>query len=278
MTIAPDDQGWYAFERDIDPAMVAELHALASIPKMSITKIDLVTVRLVKRLACLRSVESLWLWCDITRRAMRRLIQIPGLKTLDVLAIKGPGSMASFEKAGCLSTFRANCHMSAQDLLCVAKCASIEELGAQGSELTRETLSALLELPHLRSLDIEATRFDDAMAKRLAHSETLTALDIGGTRITGAGLRSLVTMEQLKSLDLWATKLTEDDLALLRELPNLEYVSLGNYDGAPSPDPDRVIPLILSLARLKRIWLDGMRLETHHRDALQAQIESVRIT
>jgi hypothetical protein len=168
--------------------------------------------------------------------------------------------------------------MSESDLLGVAQCQTIQEFEAQNSELTHRALSALIELPHLRALDVEATRFDDAMAKRLARSKTISSLDIGAARVTGTGLRSLLEMQQLRSLDLWATQLTEDDLPVLRELPDLEYLSLGNFDGYPSLDPKRVVPALLELPSLKRVWLDGIPVEPEHRAVLEAKLESVRIT
>ena len=278
MPAKPNEKGWYELDRSINPIAVSELQAVGHIPKLSITHIDLVTVRFASRLICLQSVEQLWLWCNITRRAMRRVIQLPGLTTLDILFIRGPGSLAHFNKANSLKTFRAHHCMSEHDLTCVSTCHSLEEIGAQGSDLTRTALSSLLELPYLRALDIEATKFDDAMARRVARSKTISSLDIGGTRITGKGLRSLVEMPQLKSLDLWATKITEEDLAILQNLPNLEYLSLGNYDGFPSLDSDRVVPLLLELPSLKRIWLDGVSVNATHRLALESKLESVRIT
>jgi hypothetical protein len=274
----PDERGWYCLKGDIDPATVAGLQAVGPIPKLSITAIELVTVRHVSRLSPLYSVEQVWLWCDVTRRAMRRVIQLPGLRSLDVLCIRRPGSLANFDKATSLRSFRANHYMSEEDLLSVSECPTLEEIGAQNSELTRRALSALLELQHLRALDLEGTAFDDAMARRIARSRTISSLDLGATRITGAGLKWLVEMPQLRLLDLWATKVTEADLALLRHCPDLQYISLGNFDGLPSLDAERVVPLLLDMPSLKRVWLDGIPLRTEHRLALESKLESVRIT
>jgi hypothetical protein len=275
---APDERGWYRLEGDIDPAALAGLQAVGRIHRLSITHIPLVTVRLAARLAALSSVEWLWLWCPVTRRAMRRVVRLPGLTTLDVLHAIGPGGLADFGKAASLKTFRGNCWMTEDDLLRVCECQTLEALSAHHGKLTRRVLSALLALPRLRALDLEATRFDDAMAARVARSSTITALDVGNTRLTGKGLRPLLDMQQLRSLDLWATRLTEDDVALLRHLPHLEYLSLGNVDGGPSLDPHRVVPLLLELPGLKRVWLDGMTVGKAQRAALQAKLESVRIT
>ncbi|MDH5668531.1 MAG: hypothetical protein OEY86_11015 [Nitrospira sp.] len=273
----PDNDGWYHLDGDIGNSAVASVQAVGVIPKLSITKIGLVTVRHVTRLAALQSVRQLWLWCNVTRRAMRHVIRLPGLTELDVLCIRGPGSLAYFDQATTLRSFR--CYsMSESDLICVSQCQTVEEIGAQDSELTHRALAAMLSLPRLRTLDVEATQFDDAMAKRLARSKTISSLDLGATNVSGTGLRALLKMQQLRSLDLWATKVSEDDLPLLCDLPHLEYLSLGNADDCHPLDPKRVVSVLLKLPSLKRVWLDGIPVASEEQAALEAKIESVRIT
>jgi hypothetical protein len=277
VTILPNSRGWYSLERDIDPKVVGQLKEIGPITKLSLAKMPLVTVKLALRLSGLH-VENLWLWSDVTRRAMRRIVQIPGLRTLDVLCIKGPGALGNFCKAKDLETFRANHCMTGVDLLEVTQCSGLAELGAQGAELSSESLHAILALPRLVSLDIESTRFNDTMAKKLSRSKTIESLDVGATRITGAGLKHLAQMPQLRSIDLWATHISESDLQLLLDMPRLEYVSLGNYDGCPQLDAETICNLILNLPNVKRVWLDGIRLHVTQKEALEKKLESLRVT
>jgi hypothetical protein len=85
-------------------------------------------------------------------------------------------------------------------------------------------------------------------------------------------------MKQLRSLDLWATALSERDLELLIELPALEYLSIGNYEHLPSLDAIKVVDLVLSIPNLRRVWLDGIRVEPTQLATLKAKLESVRVT
>jgi hypothetical protein len=209
---------------------------------------------------------------------MRYIVQIPGLRTLDVLCIKGPSVLDNFRKAQSLETFRANHYMTEADLLEVTQCSRLTELGAQGAKLSSAALAAILALPSLVSLDIESTRFDDSMAKKVSRSKTIESLDVGATRLTGAGLRHLAQMQQLRSIDLWATDVAEADLPLLLDLPRLEYVSLGNCDHLPQLSAETVCNLILSAPSLKRVWLDGIRLHAAQKEALENKLESLRIT
>jgi hypothetical protein len=277
VTILPNSQGWYSLERDIEIDAVAQLREIGPIAKLSLAKIPLVTVKLAQRLSGL-NVENLWLWSDVTRRAMRYIVQIPGLRTLDVLCIKGPSVLDNFRKAQSLETFRANHYMTEADLLEVTQCSRLTELGAQGAKLSSAALAAILALPSLVSLDIESTRFDDSMAKKVSRSKTIESLDVGATRLTGAGLRHLAQMQQLRSIDLWATDVAEADLPLLLDLPRLEYVSLGNCDHLPQLSAETVCNLILSAPSLKRVWLDGIRLHAAQKEALENKLESLRIT
>lgn len=277
MTISPDSSGWYKLEGSADPAIVQQLAQVGPIEKLSLTKIPLITVKLARRLAGL-PVTQLWLWCDVTRRAMQQVIQLPGLRVLDVLSIRGPGRMAGFRAAADLEVFRANVYMTEVDLLQVTQCTQLRELGAQNAELSYKSMSAILALPSLMSLDLEATRFDDKMAKQTSRSKTIQSLDVGGTRITRIGLEHLVQMEQLCSLDLWATAPNEMDLRLLLSLPNLEYLSLGNYDGLPPLNAFEITKLLLDCPSLKRVWLDGIPLEPSQKQALESKLDSLRIT
>ena len=65
-------------------------------------------------------------------------------------------------------------------------------------------------------------------------------------------------MNQLQSLDLWATDLSESDLEVVRDLPNLEYLSIGGYRDTGSLDSEIVVSLLLAMPSLESAWLDGI--------------------
>lgn len=274
----PDSRGWYAIEGAIARDAVLALREVGHLDKLSITKGPLVTVRSAKLLRHLQSVAWLWLWCDVTRAAMCHVIQMPGLETLDVLSVRPPGALSGFEHATSLRALRANHYLREADLLAVSRCNALRELGAQGAVLTVRAMEALLALPQLEALDLEGTPFDDEMAKLTAQSATIRSLDLGATRLTHRGLSHLVEMTQLRSLDLWATPLGDDDLELLRQLPALEYVSVGGYVGSPSLDASRLVSLLLALPSLKRVWLDGVAIEASQVAGLKERLEAVRVT
>jgi len=278
MSISPDQDGWYCLGNGISLDAIEEIGGVAGPVNLKMTRNAAPpTIKLIKRLLSLK-VDQLWLWCDVNRHSMKYLVELPALRVFDVCKLTGPGDMAGFGKASNLEEFRANSSMTEGDLLQLAQCGNLREIGAQNAALSKRAMSALLALPHIETLDLEATCFDDRMARWTSRSASITSLELGGTRITGVGLEHLVRMQQLRALDLWATDLNETDLKLLTGLPNLEYVSVGGYDWRPSLDPEAVTSLLLELPNLKRAWLDGVALESSHRQALESKLDHLRLT
>ena len=132
----PDAQGWYSIVGEPTSAALRPLRAIEYIEKLSITKSRRITVRHASALCTIGPIKWLWLWCDVTRTAMQHIVKLPGLELLDVLNITGPGSLSGFESATSLRAFRANLFLKERDIIAIAKCATLQELGIQGAELT----------------------------------------------------------------------------------------------------------------------------------------------
>lgn len=209
---------------------------------------------------------------------MRHVIKIPGLRVLDILAIKGQGRLEAFAGAACLEIFRANHYLTEVDVAEVLQAPALIELGIQGATLSPRIIAKMLAHPHLAALDMERTEFDDAMAEALSASKQIHALDLGATKITGLGLEHLSRMTQLKSLDLWATQVKLEELDLLTQLPHLEYLSLGNFDDHPGFDAAELIPKLEALTSLKNVWLDGISFDKQQAARLREKIARVNIT
>lgn len=262
----------------ITPADIRNLRAKGAIHELKLSKLRTLTVKLAQALPALISVEQLWLWCDVTRKAMHHVIKTPGLRVLDILAIEGPGKLVGFADASSLEIFRANFYLSEDDVAEVLQAPSLIELGIQSATLSPPIVDMMLAHPHLAAVDMEGTEFDDAMALTLSASKKIHSLDIGATKITGTGLAHLTRMTQLKSLDLWATQVTIADLDLLTQLPQLEYLSLGNFDHMPSLDAAELIPKLEALPALNNLWLDGIKVDEQQEVRLRARFTRVNIT
>lgn len=277
LTLAED--GGHEVRGALTGDVIEALAGLPAIERLSLRDGPRITRSIARQWqAKLPPTRWLWLWCDVSRIAMRHVLAIPGLETLDVLRLCAPGKLSGFEQAVSLHTLRANCRLESEDLLAIARCTSLRELGLQSAALDKRSLDALLSLPDLRALDLEGTAFTDSMARRASRSTTLESLDLGATRITRSGLESLVRMPALKRLDLWATDLSIDDLALLKEAPALEYVSVGDYMHQPITDGDRLVEILLSMPALKSAWLDGVALSPEQERVLKSGIPQLRVS
>ena len=272
----PND--WVELTGSFTSTDVRALKKLGPIERLSIIESPRLTAKLAQAFASLTSVSWLWLWCDVTRTAMRHVLAIPGLKTLDVLSFTSPGKLQGFSSATSLEVIRANHYLTEADLLEMTSCSSLREIGAQNSALSPRVIEAMLNLPNLESVDLEATAFDDEMAREISRSKRLLSLDVGATRLTRQGLLHICRMQQLRSLDLWATSLEERDIALLVQLPNLEYVSIGDVEGGTKFNAESLLPRLAAMKSLQRIWLDGIDVNVHQRAQLEARFSNVRLT
>ncbi len=265
------------------PFTDVELRALkrhGSIDRLSNTHQPLLTTSVARGLTEIASVDYLWLWCPVTRAAMKYVVAIPNLRVLDVLYVKPPGQLNGFSEAANLQELRCNHCLNAADLLEIASCKSLRQVGAQSCEITISALDALLALPHLESIDLEGSNFNDKMAPRLHRSGSLRSLDLGSTSLTRKGLQTLVKLKQLRQLDLWATNITEPDLDLLAEMPHLEYLSIGKMcgDGKQLFTAATLLPRLKAIPSLKRIWLDGIKMTKTETTQFEAHFEKVRVT
>jgi len=270
--------GWVELKGPIKAKDLRSLGRLGELKRLSVTKQRLLTAEVARGFSAIKSARQLWLWCNVTRTAMRYVIAIPGLEVLDVLDVKPPGRLTGFSSATTLEAFRCNVGLSEADLLEIASCRSLRELGIQSSTLTPQALDALLEVPELQSLDLEGTSFDDAMAARINTSKSLRSLDVGATLLTRSGLEHICRMTQLRSLDLWATKITEADIDLLAKMPHLEYLSVGGVEGDTTFDARTLLPRLQAICSLQRVWLDGVQLSEDEKAILEKRYTSVRIT
>jgi hypothetical protein len=130
------DDGWVALEGVATPADIRRLRGTGHIDKLSVTKSVRLTARIAEAFSSIESVDWLWLWCDVTRTAMRHVVSISGLRVLDVLNITKPGRLEGFSSAVGLETFHGNHFLTEPDLLEVAACKSLREVGAQGAALS----------------------------------------------------------------------------------------------------------------------------------------------
>jgi hypothetical protein len=219
------------------------------------------------------------MWLPVSRAALSHCLHAPGLREIGLFELTGPGCLRDFSVAKSLEILRIPIArgVGEAELAMIARAPLLRELSVQQAKLTIRAIDTLAAMPCLTNLDIETSRFDDNMAWRLAQSQTIASLDIGSTDITRVGLAHLCRMPQLKALDLWATDIQLADLSLLEALPNLEYLSLGSMSRPDKYDADGLVAQLQRLPTLKKLWLDGVKLDQRHIDAILEMVPDAQI-
>ena len=263
----------------VGPVEASDLRSLKDhehIEKLTLTNHPLVTVALAKQIARLTSIKSLDLRCSVTRSAMRDLVGLPLLEEVYLLEIRHPGKLMNFIDAVALRSFRSF-WMTEVDLIEILRAPRLEVLGAQSSHVTQAVVDAVTS-SGIRELDFESTGLDDDLIKSLAVSSTLASLQVGANPLTAIGLQTICKMVQMRELDVWATNVVEEDLELLLGLPNLEYLSVGGYDGQTKLTAAGVLPRLAQMKSLKRIWLDQIYVPEEQLAQLHETYEAVHYT
>jgi hypothetical protein len=265
----------FTLERYLQPSDKTMLAAQAPIYSLRIRGAKHFGAQQARLLADI-PIDTLQIDGDISRVALRYLLRIPSLRELNLTSLSPPGKVVHLPAGHTLQVLRIPFGMGDADVMALGQSVTLRVLSAHDCRLSQPTIAALAQLPALTHLDLECSNFDDRMAKRLARASQLEMLELGGTRIGRAGLAALAKLPKLKGLDLWATSLTLEDLTILRNIPGLEYLSLGHHEQLPQFDGQALTELLLSLPMLKRAWLDGPQLSPAQHAALTEALESLR--
>ena len=233
--------------------------------------------KLADELAQWPSIKEVLLWGTVSKAALQRLLSLAEIHEIYVMELHKHGNLYDIDPLSSLQIFRG-CWISARDLRALAQLQNLETLSAQNSVVNQQTIEMIVNSSSLTNLDLEASNLDDDMAKELAKSSRIVQLDVGATRLGPSGLQEICKMTQLRELDIWALDLDERDLDCLEGLPNLEYLSVGGYDGQKRLTSKNVLPRLAKLPSLRRVWLDGIRVTESEANELRARYENAQMT
>lgn len=236
--------------------------------------------RHANELLTLPSVESLRLWCPVTRAAVGLLLEIPGLRHLELAVLRAGGRFEGFATPRELECFDSACSgLEADDLVALARSPSLRVLRTMDVKMTAAAFDALLDMPQLESLSLESCSVGDALLARLRPGGALRRLLLAVNPLTGEGLRHIVRLPKLRELDLWETDIVLEDLQLLQQLPQLESLSLGAARDRRLRrfPPMPLLAMLDSLPALRQLELDGIALDKDERAAYAARFADLRV-
>lgn len=271
---------WMELQAPITIESLNDLEKLGHIEKISVRQNPLLTAKIAKGFKAVRSAGQIWLWCEVTRVAISHIVTVPNLKMLDVLSIKSAGKLSNFSVATSLKRFYCDNTdaLGPDDFQEISSCKSLKEIHIPNSTLTTQIIHYFLQLPNLHVFDIEASNLNDEMASFISSSQTIETLEIGATNISHRGLSDICKMNKLKSLDIWATNIRQEDLDLLENLPQLEYLSVGQGYDDNSFDSESLISKLAKINSLKRVWFDGVEFSSDEKMMLSPKYDKVQIS
>ena len=205
-------------------------------------------------------IHSLAISSKVTRPALSKLMQVPGLIDVLVSEFVGCGRLRDFAKGADVESFRNYYALRNADFIQIADLPKLQTLTAHCAEFGPKAVQKLSSVETLKVVDFEGVRFTDEMAKALSKSETITDVGLPATQLSRVGLKSISEMGQLRYLDIWANGFTAEDLDLLADHPSLEQIELGGFGG----DSERqlkacdVIPKLERLPALKTVYFENV--------------------
>ncbi len=205
---------------------------------------------------------------ETTRAAVRAVSKAANLREFNSFGVLAHGALGQLT-SGCLRCFRCDSGLTSPDFRSLSRCAALESIGAQNGHLSQAAAAEVAAMPNLSHLDLEGAWLTDAAVAELAQSRSLESLYICRTQVTAEGVRNLARMPQLRELDVWALEPRVIDA--LVELPGLEAITLGQFEDADALTTARVLEVLEALPKLKRVWLDGVRLNEAQRADLEAR-------
>jgi hypothetical protein len=111
-----------------------------------------------------------------------------------------------------------------------AEAFKLVEIQLAGKDVRDNDLSRLVELQHLRKLNLGKTKITNEGLERLARIESLEQLYVDQTRLSDEGLAQLVALRNLRLLDLQGVPITDAGLAHVAKLTWLKELTASDAD------------------------------------------------
>jgi hypothetical protein len=109
----------------------------------------------------------------------------------------------------------------------LAEIRRLEHLGFQGTWLTDDESSIELPLlPHLQSLHVEQSQFDDESMKGVERMSKLRRVKLSGTKVSDEGLRHLVNLTHLRRLTIREPDVSDASLPILKGFSRLKQLDI----------------------------------------------------
>ena len=105
---------------------------------------------------------------------------------------------------------------------------NLRTLNLTGSDITDAGIHELAKLPHLSTLSLEQTKVTDSGMEEMSSIKTLLSLNLDATAVTDAGLHPLADNSQLIAISLNRTRISDAGVRTLTKIGGLMELSAGS--------------------------------------------------
>ena len=121
------------------------------------------------------------------------------------------------------------CRVDGSGIRHLAGLVNLETLNLEYTDVTSADLAELGTLKRLRELELTATKVGGDM-QFLSDLENLETLQLYDTKVTAEDLTPLIGLKHLRSLDLGYTDLRPNGMAFLKQMKQLTWLRVSNFD------------------------------------------------
>jgi len=215
-----------------------------------------ISVKGIKHLSELKSLESLYIGGKINSSALAVISRLPCLKRLYIgknritnTGLKSLGRLKSLEELSIRGGMIGD-----DGLVHLAKLPKLQYLKLSGKRFTDEGMIHLKNIPNLKILDLNVLKqLTDKALMYISDCNSLENVNFyWNENITDKGLEYLKKTRSLKKLSIGHSKITDEGLKQLCEIKTLEYLHLPHYGLT-----DKGYACIDKLNNLKYLWVGG---------------------
>ncbi len=194
---------------------------------------------------------------QLNQRKALGTIVLPGnskiaFKSRDLMGIADLTKVLEMLPAQALTSLDlSNTLVSDADLKVVAKFHNLRRLDLENTDITDAGLKAIAHLSHLEALNLNKTKCNGAFLVELACLKDLKFLRMGKSDLDADQFRNLANFKKLVWLDLQQLHLHNQDMAVLKNLPDLQYLFIDDNTFLT----DKMMPDLEGLKKLRSLSL-----------------------
>jgi WD40 repeat protein len=166
----------------------------------------------------------------VSDRACKELMQLGGLRHLDVSGCEFPAVAAALSPGGLRSLKLSGTNVNDDHVKALQPLKELRCLDLSRTAITDEAMTVIGDFSELEALSVNFTPVGDYGCRALAKLSKLRDLDVGWSQITDGALANLRDNEVIERVEAFSTNISDRGAAALGRLPTLRRVGIGQTE------------------------------------------------